>query len=301
MNFEKLAYFIRVVEKEGISKAAISLNMTQPPLSKAIKDLEEDLDTNLFTRKGKKLELTKSGKLLYEQGNKLLAYSSKIKEDVRALDKKKETTLNIGCSNVAAITLIPKVIKKIYEKNLKIRVNLIEGPTSYLLEELRYKRLDLVIARNLIDKDNNYDVTVLYTEPVHIALPKKHLLANKKFIKINDLRNEKFLLPISSKGYGLAEYIIDACQVAGFKPEVSYWGSQSLPMIELVKVKMGIAFVPASYKNIISMEKIELIPLQSNIVHARCNAIKLNNDLTTDTTEKFMTLLSDVIFESGLT
>ena len=70
MNFDKLSYFVRVVEKGGITKAAISLNMTQPPLSKAIKDLEEELESNLFIRKGKRLELTETGKYLYEKGRK---------------------------------------------------------------------------------------------------------------------------------------------------------------------------------------------------------------------------------------
>lgn len=300
MNFDKLSYFVRVVEKGGITKAAISLNMTQPPLSKAIKDLEEELESNLFIRKGKRLELTETGKYLYEKGRKLITYSSKMKDDIRVLDGKKERVINVGCSNVAAITVIPKIIKKVREKNLKLKVNVVEGPTSYLLEQLRYNKLDIVIARNILDSDDNFDITVLYTEPIHIVLPKKHELASKNFLEIMDLKDEKFILPLSTTGYGLSEYIIDGCQASGFTPEISYWGGQSLPMIELVKEGMGIAFVPASYENIISMKKIEMIPLKSNLVHARCYAIKLKMEIFSKSTELFMNLINEVIYESDL-
>lgn len=300
MNFDKLSYFVRVVEKGGITKAAISLNMTQPPLSKAIKDLEEELESNLFIRKGKRLELTETGKYLYEKGKKLITYSSKMKDDIRVLDGKKERVINVGCSNVAAITVVPKIIKKVREKNLKLKVNVVEGPTSYLLEQLRYNKLDIVIARNILDSDDNFDITVLYTEPIHIVLPKKHELASKNFLEIMDLKDEKFILPLSTTGYGLSEYIIDGCQASGFTPESSYWGGQSLPMIELVKEGMGIAFVPASYENIISMKKIEMIPLKSNLVHARCYAIKLKMEIFSKSTELFMNLINEVIYESDL-
>ena len=300
MNFDKLSYFVRLVEKGGITKAAISLNMTQPPLSKAIKDLEEELESNLFIRKGKRLELTETGKYLYEKGKKLITYSSKMKDDIRVLDGKKERVINVGCSNVAAITVVPKIIKKVREKNLKLKVNVVEGPTSYLLEQLRYNKLDIVIARNILDSDDNFDITVLYTEPIHIVLPKKHELASKNFLEIMDLKDEKFILPLSTTGYGLSEYIIDGCQASGFTPEISYWGGQSLPMIELVKEGMGIAFVPASYENIISMKKIEMIPLKSNLVHARCYAIKLKMEIFSKSTELFMNLINEVIYESDL-
>lgn len=300
MNFDKLSYFVRVVEKGGITKAAISLNMTQPPLSKAIKDLEEELESNLFIRKGKRLELTETGKYLYEKGKKLITYSSKMKDDIRVLDGKKERVINVGCSNVAAITVVPKIIKKVREKNLKLKVNVVEGPTSYLLEQLRYNKLDIVIARNILDSDDNFDITVLYTEPIHIVLPKTHELASKNFLEIMDLKDEKFILPLSTTGYGLSEYIIDGCQASGFTPEISYWGGQSLPMIELVKEGMGIAFVPASYENIISMKKIEMIPLKSNLVHARCYAIKLKMEIFSKSTELFMNLINEVIYESDL-
>lgn|SRR5699024_826664 len=300
MNFDKLSYFVRVVEKGGITKAAISLNMTQPPLSKAIKDLEEELESNLFIRKGKRLELTETGKYLYEKGKKLITYSSKMKDDIRVLDGKKERVINVGCSNVAAITVVPKIIKKVREKNLKLKVNVVEGPTSYLLEQLRYNKLDIVIARNILDSDDNFDITVLYTEPIHIVLPKTHELASKNFLEIIDLKDEKFILPLSTTGYGLSEYIIDGCQASGFTPEISYWGGQSLPMIELVKEGMGIAFVPASYENIISMKKIEMIPLKSNLVHARCYAIKLKMEIFSKSTELFMNLINEVIYESDL-
>src|SRR5699024_4374685 len=121
MNFDKLSYFVRVVEKGSITKAAISLNMNKLPLSKSKKNLE--IESKLFERHRKRLELTEAGKLLYEKGKNILLYSEKLVEEVNMLNNGKERIVNIGCSTVANITIIPKVIKKIREKNLNIQVN----------------------------------------------------------------------------------------------------------------------------------------------------------------------------------
>ena len=298
MNFDKLSYFVRVVEKGSITKAAISLNMTQPPLSKSIKDLEIELESKLFERHGKRLELTEAGKLLYEKGKNILLYSEKLVEEVKMLNNGKERIVNIGCSTVANITIIPKVIKKIREKNLNIQVNVFEGPSSYLIEQLRFKKIDIAFVRNIIEKNDDLEVKVLYTEPVYVALPKGHKFEGNKTVEIEKLKGEKFLLPHSTTGYGLAEYIIDACEVSGYSPTVSYWGTQNLPMLEMVSNNIGIAFVPASFKDISMLNLPTLLPLNSGSIHTRFNSVELKDGLSKTATEDFIELIYEVIEEN---
>lgn len=298
MNFDKLSYFIRVVDKGSISKAAISLNMTQPPLSKAIKDLEIELDTLLFNRHGKKLLLTKAGELLYEKGKNLILYNEKLVEEVSMMNSGRERVVNVGCSTVANITIIPKVVKKIQDRNLNIQINVFEGPTSFLIEQLKFKAIDIAFVRNIIEKNESLEVKVLYTESIYAALPKNHQFANSDSVEIENLKNENFMLPLSTSGYGLAEYIIDACEVSGYTPNITYWGIQNLPMLEMVKQNMGIAFVPSSFKDVLLVEQPSLVPLNSGSIHTRFNSIQLKDGLPKSATEDFMKLVQEVIEEN---
>lgn len=298
MNFDKLSYFVRVVEKGSITKAAISLNMTQPPLSKAIKDLEIELEAKLFERHGKKLEITEAGQLLYKKGKNLLLYNEKMVEEVNMLNSGKERVVNIGCSTVANITIIPKVIKKIQDRNMNIQVNVFEGPSSYLIEQLKFKSIDVAFVRNIIEKDDDLEVKVLYTEPVYVALPRGHKFEHKNSVEIIELKDENFLLPHSTTGYGLAEYIIDACEVSGYSPNVIYWGIQNFPMLEMVNNNMGIAFIPASFKDIKMLNLPPLLPLNSGTIHTRFNSVKLKDGLFKSATEDFMKLMNEVIEEN---
>lgn len=298
MNFDKLSYFVRVVEKGSITKAAISLNMTQPPLSKSIKDLEIDLGSKLFERHGRRLELTEAGQLLYEKGKNILLYSEKVVEEVNMLNSGKERIVNIGCSTVANITIIPKVIEKIQDQNLNIQVNVFEGSSAYLIEQLRFKTIDIAFVRNIIEKNDDLEVKVLYTEPVYVALPKGHKFEENSTVEIEELKGEKFLLPHSTSGYGLAEYILDACEVSGYSPNVLYWGTQNLPMLEMVANNMGVAFVPVSFKDISILNLPTLLPLNSGSIHTRFNSVKLKDGLSKTATEDFIELIHEVIEEN---
>src|SRR5699024_5863249 len=154
MDLRKLQYFVEVVESKSISKAAQKLNMTQPPLSIMIKKFEEELGVELFERRNKRLQITGTGKLLYDQAKDLLAFSEGIEKNVQEHYKGIHGEVVIGCSTMVNLLFIPKILSKFAERNIKYKINVKEGNASYIMEALRNHEIDIVITISIFNLKN---------------------------------------------------------------------------------------------------------------------------------------------------
>jgi DNA-binding transcriptional LysR family regulator len=296
MNFERLKYFIMVVEKGSISKAAIALHMTQPPLSTAIGKLEKEIDTKLFTRKGKQLKLTEPGKLLYKRGIELVFSSESIINEVKEKEYNKAGSVTIGCSTVANLTIIPKIVERIHRSGKDISIKVLEGNAAFILEQLELHKMDIGLVRNTFDK-KNFHTKGLISEPIYVAVPPGHPLSNLESISFKDLSKEKFLMPYTSVGTGTSDLILENCQAAGYNPNIIYWGTETLPMINIVNRGLGIAFVPALFTLIDNITLPPLIPIHNSTLHAKLNLVTLKGSIDSSATKGFLEIATDVIDE----
>lgn len=296
MDFEKLKYFIMVVEKGTLSKAAISLNMTQPPLSMAIRNLEKELGLKLFERRGKRIHITETGKLFYVKGKELVNSAKGIIEEVREQDTGKRSTVTVGCSTIANLTIIPEVVQRIHERNNNIIIRVLEGNTAFILEQLRLHHMDIGLVRNIFDKGDLH-TTALLTEPLYVALPPDHYLEKQESIELKELENDNFLMPFTSYGYGISDMILEGCQADDFTPNIIYWGTETLPMLNMVKNNLGIAFTPALFTKIKGFELPTLVKLKTPSIHAKLNLVSLKDSLQKSSTEQFLKITKEVIQE----
>ncbi|MCG3088265.1 LysR family transcriptional regulator [Sporosarcina cyprini] len=296
MDLEKLRYFVKVVESGSVSKAAISLNMTQPPLSIAIRKLEEELGVELFSRNGKRLTLTETGLFLYERGKELLLSSMEIKKEVAEYDSVRHGTVTIGCSTIANITIIPEVVKRLNERGIRITTRVFEGNTAFILEQLRLHKMDIGLVRNIFDK-KDFHTTALLSEPLYVALPPEHPLADKETVELKELEGENFLMPHTTLGYGISDFILEGCDAAGFTPNVIYWGTETFPMLNMVYENLGIAFAPSLFRNINYFKLPPLVRLTNPTIEAKLNLVTLKNSIKTAATEQFLAVTKEVIEE----
>src|SRR5690625_1401416 len=140
MDVIKLNYFITIVDEGSISKAASKLNMTQPPLSMALKKFEEDLGFPLFHRHGRKLAITSAGKIIYERRKELICASNAIIKEASEQNEGKTGSVTVGCSTIANLTIIPLVMERMKAKDINITVKVLEGNTAFILEQLKSHR-----------------------------------------------------------------------------------------------------------------------------------------------------------------
>lgn len=300
MNLHRLRCFIKVVEEGSITKAAAALQMTQPPLSILIRKFEEELDVTLFNRSGRFLELTPSGTFLYEQGKELLDISENTEKQLVEYHDGIRGTVKLGCITSANLFVIPNVIKRLQEETPNIVTHVREGNSSYILEELRSLTIDIGIVRTSIRAEDIHTSTLL-TEPLLLALPPNHHLCEKDSIEIADLENERFLLPTTSHGQGIADDIIEACNNSGFTPNVVYWGTETLPTLLMVMRGAGICFAPSCYKQFKSPELPVLRPLALPSLQTKLSIITLRNRYISSVSKRFLTITEEVAQELAST
>ncbi|MBD8004106.1 LysR family transcriptional regulator [Bacillus norwichensis] len=296
MDIQKLKYFIAVVENGTVSKAAKVLNMTQPPLSMLLKKFEDEIGIQLFRREGKRLYLTDSGQLVYQRGIELLASSEAILQEAREYQQDHRGTVSIGCAAVANFSLIPEVIKRMNDRSINIVTHVKEGSPPYILDHLRFHKLDIGMVRNVYNR-NDLITTKLFTEPVMVALPSGHPLAGKKSVALEELQDENFLLHHSSYEYNISDTIIMECKKRGISPNIVYWGTETLPMLGMVKAGMGIAFPPKSVIKSVGVELPPLVELCSPAITTTLNLVTMKNSVQKDAVIMFLNILQEVIEE----
>lgn len=119
----------------------------------------------------------------------------------------------------------------------------------------------------------------------------------KETIEIADLANERFLLPTTSYGSGLADDIIEACQDNGFTPNVVYWGTETLPTLLMVRRGAGICFTPSCFQNFHSPDFPVLRPLSFPTLQTKLNILTLRNRYMSSVSERFLTIVKEVAQE----
>ncbi|VEF49296.1 LysR family transcriptional regulator [Bacillus freudenreichii] len=296
MDMQKLKYFIAVVENGTVSKAAKVLNMTQPPLSMLLKKFEEEIGIQLFRREGKRLFLTDSGQMVYQRGIELLASSEAILQEAREYQKDHRGTVSIGCATVSNFSLIPEVIKRMNNQGINISTHVKEGSTPFILEHLRFHKMDIGIIRNVYNRDDLI-TTKLLSEPIMVAVPPNHPLAEKRSVSLEELKNENFLLHHSSYEYNISDNIIMECKKRGYSPNIIYWGTETLPMLGMVNAGMGIAFPPKSVIKSVGVSLPPMLELINPEITTTLNLVTVKNNVKKEAVDIFLKITKEVIAE----
>lgn len=145
MDIRTLSYFVTVAEELNITKAAVKLCISQPPLSAQIHSLEKELNTCLFIRGKRNLQLTESGKLLYRHAKEILLLANKAKNEVKAMNDSMSGTIYIGLVEGSAPNIAAKWIETFYHKNKNVHFNIIDGNSDELIQKLRSGLINLAV------------------------------------------------------------------------------------------------------------------------------------------------------------
>ncbi|MBR6056131.1 MAG: LysR family transcriptional regulator [Bacilli bacterium] len=151
MDIRTLSYFVTIAEELNITKAAEKLCMSQPPLSNQMKSLEEELDTTLFIRGKRHLQLTESGKLLYRHAKEILSLVDKTSEEVRAMAKGMHGKIAIGLVEGSAPIIAAECIETFLKEHKNVQFTVVDGNSDELIQKLRSGLIDLAIITSPCD------------------------------------------------------------------------------------------------------------------------------------------------------
>lgn len=260
MDIKQLHYFCAIVQEGGITRAAKKLHMAQPPLSQQLKQLEQELGVTLFDRNGRSMDLTNSGKVLYERAKELLIQVDETITEVKETEGGLKGVLSIGASK-SCFSLIPSRIGKFRELYPHVRFQLREGDTFFISQLLKNREIEIAITRLPIEMDD-ISMLKLPIEPYVLVIPESwhEKIKYKNSIKVKAIKSFPLLLLRRINGKGQFEIITDECRNHGFEPKVILDCPDASMLLSLVSAGVGATIVPKStldsdnYNNLISIE-----------------------------------------------
>lgn len=256
-----LQYFIKVVEHGSFTKAAADTYLSQPTLSKAIKKLEMELNVQLLERSTRSLKLTDAGVVVYKQGQKILSAAKELRTLLDETRHLPTGEIKFGVPPIVGTLFFPSIAKNFREKHPHVSLELIEvgaKKTEKLVEE---GQVDVGIIALPTDM-SKFNVSTFIKEEFMIYTGIDDSLADKEPVELAQFAAEDFI--VLTKEFTTREIIIQACQKAGFSPNIVYESSQWDLIMELVSNRLGVTLLPKSIYKKVSKMKIKALPLQSS-------------------------------------
>jgi DNA-binding transcriptional LysR family regulator len=242
-----LRYFVAVAEELHFGRAAARLQIAQPSLSRAIRDLERMLGTDLFTRTKRSVRLTDAGRALLADGPRALAEVERAFEHARSVGHGEVGELRLGFLPSAALELVPAVVRASREAHPGVRFRLLELLDEPQLEALREGAVDVGLLRTP-RPSSELAFEPLLSERLSLVVAPDHRLASRSRVRYADLRNEGLLIWPRAEAAETYDAIIEACRRAGFSPRLVQEASSPLTLLGLVAAGIGVGVAASAYR-----------------------------------------------------
>lgn len=242
MELRQLTYFVTVARLEHMTQAAMKLRVAQSAVSRQIHLLEEELGVKLFAQKGRNLVLTPAGKLFLSRVETILTELERSVLDVREFMHPEAGEIRIGFPHTLGIHLLPSVIAEYRKEHPDVKFVLRQGTFHGLIRDLLDGETDLSLISPFPRGHEEVEGELLLTEELRVILPSNHLLAGYKSIRLEQLKNESFVM--FSEDYSLRNIVLEACKKAGFQPKIGFEGDETDTVRGMVAAGLGVSLLP---------------------------------------------------------
>ena len=244
MELRHLRYFVAVAEEKSFNKAAERLFISQPPLSRQIKQLEEEIGVTLIDRDNRPLKLTEAGEFFYDHALQIIKKS----DDLRAMTFRKgnfDNSLSIGFVSSILYGILPKMIARFREVYPNIEIKLYELNSWQQTQSLVEGKIDVGYGR-LLFEDASIRRLLLREESLVVAVPVKHRLAQdkQKSISLMDLTNENLLLYPMAPRPSFIDYVLELFEARNLKANYFTEVRELHIALGLVAAGEGLTIVP---------------------------------------------------------
>lgn len=247
IELRRLRYLVAVADEGHITRAAERLGIQQPPLTRQIRLLEEELGVVLFERLPRGMRVTEAGRVVVEEARDLLARAERIAETARRAARGEQGRLAVGYTSSAAFhPFVTQQIRAFRDARPGVILALAEDGTPELVAGLRAERLDAAFLRSTVADIAGLTLEPLLEEKMVAAVPAGHRLAGAGKVALAELAGETFVFYRRPTGPGLYDAIMAACLAAGFSPTVGQEAPRMASTLSLVASGLGVAIAPAS-------------------------------------------------------
>ena len=239
----RLRQFIAVGQQEHLTRAAETLGVPQPTLSRSMARLEEDLAVPLFSRPGRTIRLTRHGRLLLDAAERAVAILLGPLDRLAAEADPARGRVALAFLHTLGTDAVPRLLRDFRAEYPEVRFTLVQGSADALLARLLAGEVDVCLTAPLPDEPG-VAVRALDEQRIDLFVPADHRLARRPSIRLAEAAGEDFVC--MEPGYGLRVITDELCRAAGFAPRVAFEGEEVATASGLVGAGLGVALLPAT-------------------------------------------------------
>lgn len=241
MDVNRARAFVAVAEELHFGRAAQRLHMTQPPLSRMIRALEDELGAELFHRGPRSVTLTAVGEALLEPARELVMQSERMVHLARRVQLGETGRVRLGFAGASVNSIVSALARRVRALRPALTIELEGAQLSYAgMERLRSGELDAIVGRwDVLPRD--VDSHVLAHEELLVALPEHHPLAAMDAVPISDLADEPWIVLPGGTGATLSTRLHELARRARFVPRIVATATDSATQLLMVDAGSGIA------------------------------------------------------------
>jgi DNA-binding transcriptional LysR family regulator len=265
MELRHLRYFVAVAEELNVRQAATRLHLSQPPLSRQIHDLEDEVGTKLFVRSKSGMGLTEAGRIFLKEACSILTQSQRAAQLAQAASRGEAGHLDIAYSAGGFEPVLLRVMRLFRQLFPMVELGIRELQYHQQVQELINERIDLgYVTMRFPELESELVFECVRKAHFLVALPPEHSLTKQRRLRLSALANQKFI-SIRQTAPAYHSWFVSLCRSAGFIPEIAREeGDGALSVLGLVSAGFGIALVPETFQQILPVE-VEFRPLQPSI------------------------------------
>lgn len=295
MDLYQVRYFLTIAETGSFSRAAERLYLSQPSLSTGIKKLEQELGVSLFERGGRRTVLTLAGRAFLEKATVIMEQYQSALHELKGFHD--QPTLRVGVLSTMRVAELADLVSTFQHHHPHVAIELHDGTLAILQEGLEQGDIDVALTvlslRPSTDssvRDDAQTSTPLFRQPLLLAVPPNHPLAQRTSIRLAELDGQPFIDRVN------CEFFQQECQIlnaANVSPRVVYRASHEEWVISLVRAGLGISIMPYWH----GLTEIVYLPI-SDLDFQRTIGMKWRQQHPSDLVEKFCHFAASHSWES---
>lgn len=249
MKLNQLEYFCVVAEELHFGRAAQRLHRSQPPVSRQIRLLEDELGVELFERNSQAVALTRAGKVFLNEVRPALAQLEQAVVTAKRAARGDIGKLSIGMTGSIMFGILSRVLREFSRRYPEITIDLRLAAKADQLAALKERRLMVGVVRSL-SHDPELHHEALLDEPLVVVMGPSNPLAARAQLQLAELAGESFILYRGQAALSVADQIINACHEAGFSPQVIQETDDMQSAAVLATLDIGVTLVAASMQQL---------------------------------------------------
>lgn len=291
MNLHHLRLFAAVVDHGGFTKAAAALNLSQPAISKSLKELEAELNLTLVDRSGRAVRLTDAGRALHARARELFGVERIAERELRELRGLKRGILRIAASTTIATYMLPPVLGRFHLRHPRVRIQVSSANTRTVLRMLLESRVDVALVEGPVSHARVDVIPWRDDELVVIAHPDHHLAASRR-VGVDTLAGEQFL--VREPGSGTREVTERALARHGIRLTNTMRVGGTEAMKQAVAAGLGLAIVSrAAAADQLALGRIAVVDVKGLVIGRTLTQLRLRDRVSTVAARELEMLLAD--------